>query len=110
MTFTDASANSPTSWLWTFGDGSAVNATARNPVHTYSAPGNYTVSLNATNAVGSNVLTRTRYIIVNAAAVPVANFTGTPVSGTAPLTVTFRGCLNKLADILALDVRGRICG
>ena len=90
MTFADASTNSPTSWLWTFGDGSAVNATARNPVHTYSAPGNYTVSLNATNAAGSNVLTRTRYITVTAdGAAPVAVFTATPVTGTAPLTVTF---------------------
>ncbi len=89
--FTDTSANSPTSWLWTFGDGSSVNATARNPVHTYSAPGTYTVSLRATNAVGSDVMTRTGYIsVATTGAAPVAGFTATPVTGTAPLKVIFK--------------------
>jgi PKD repeat protein len=88
--FTDASTNTPTSWTWSFGDGSSVNATARNPVHTYSVAGNYTVTLNATNAAGSNISSRTSYIRVTAAAAaPVAAFTGTPVSGTAPLKVIF---------------------
>ena len=90
VTFTDASTNSPTSWSWSFGDGSSVNATAKNPIHTYSAAGNYTVALTATNAAGSNTFTRTNYITVAAAPIkPVASFTGTPVSGTAPLKVTF---------------------
>lgn len=34
------------SWQWNFGDGSA-NSTAQNPVHTYAAYGNYTVTLTA---------------------------------------------------------------
>ena len=91
VTFTDLSANVPTVWSWTFGDGSSVNATAQNPVHTYLAPGTYTVSLTASNAGGSNTSTRTNYIVVSAAPVtpPAANFTGTPTSGTAPLAVTF---------------------
>jgi PKD repeat protein len=87
--FTDASTNTPTSWTWSFGDGSSVNATARNPVHTYSRVGTYTVALTATNAVGSNTITRTGYVTVTAAKVPVASFTGTPVSGTSPLKVIF---------------------
>lgn len=32
-----------THWLWEFGDG--ATSTAQNPVHTYAAPGNYTVRL-----------------------------------------------------------------
>ena len=51
VTFTDNSTNSPTSWNWSFGDG-ATSGT-RNPVHTYTTAGTYTVSLNATNAGGS---------------------------------------------------------
>jgi PKD repeat protein len=48
------------------------------------------VSLKATNAGGSNTLTRTGYITVSSTAVaPVAGFTGTPTSGSAPLTVAF---------------------
>ena len=38
VTFTDTSTNTPTSWTWSFGDGSSVNATAKNPIHTYTAP------------------------------------------------------------------------
>jgi PKD repeat protein len=67
VTFTDTSTNSPTFWNWSFGDGSFVNATVRNPIHTYTAAGNYTVVLNVTSAGGFGTLTRQRYInITNA--------------------------------------------
>ena len=35
VTFTDLSTNSPTSWLWDFGDG--TTATTQNPVHVFEA-------------------------------------------------------------------------
>ena len=41
-----------------------MNATQRNPVHTYVTAGTYTVSLNATNAAGSNTKTVANYITV----------------------------------------------
>jgi PGF-pre-PGF domain-containing protein len=87
VAFTDTSDNSPTSWNWDFGDGSPENATDENPVHTYAGAGTYTVSLTATNATGSDTITRTAYISV--VIPPVASFSGTPTSGTAPLSVTF---------------------
>jgi PKD repeat protein len=59
--FTDESTGA-TSWSWTFGDGG--NSAAQNPSHTYTDPGVYTVSLTATNAVGSDVETKTDYITV----------------------------------------------
>ena len=86
VNFTDASTNSPTSWAWTFGDGGT--STAQNPSHTYASAGTYTVALTATNAGGSNTLTKTTYITVTAPP-PVASFTGTPTSGVAPLAVAF---------------------
>jgi PKD repeat protein len=64
VTFTDSSTGSPTSWIWDFGDVSSVNATQRNPVHTYVSNGTYTVSLTATNSAGSNTFTRSNYITV----------------------------------------------
>jgi len=67
VTFTDRSTGTPTSWSWSFGDGSTVNATVKNPVHTYASNGTYTVSLTATNAAGSNIRTVANYITVNAA-------------------------------------------
>jgi len=67
VTFTDASTNAPATWLWSFGDGTVKNATVQNPVHTYTAPGLYNVTLTANNMAGSNTTTRTRYINVPAA-------------------------------------------
>ncbi|MFA5414772.1 MAG: PKD domain-containing protein, partial [Methanoregula sp.] len=63
--FTDNSTNSPISWLWSFGDGDSTNATVQSPVHQYASAGTYSVTLNATNAGGSGILTRTNYITVN---------------------------------------------
>lgn len=67
--FTDQSSNGPTSWLWTFGDG--TTSTQQSPNHCYTTPGTYSVTLTATNTVGSNVATRTDYIVYNNQ-VPVA--------------------------------------
>jgi len=86
--FMDNSTNTPTIWNWSFGDGSSVNTTVQHPIHTYASAGTFTVSLNATNAGGSNTTTRTNYITV-IVPVPVANFSATPRTGYAPLTVTF---------------------
>ena len=64
VTFTDLSTNGPTSWNWTFGDGNITNTTLQNPIHTYLTGGNYTVSLNVTNASGFGTMTRIGYINV----------------------------------------------
>jgi YVTN family beta-propeller protein len=88
VTFTDKSTNSPISWKWNFGDG--TSSTARNPTHKYSAEGKYTVTLTATNSAGSNTVTKSNYITVTATSqAPVADFWGSPLSGKAPLKVTF---------------------
>ena len=72
VTFYDNSSNSPTSWLWDFGDGNT--STAQNPTHTYAADGQYTVELTATNQYGSDTETVTNYITVNVSGgTPVAN-------------------------------------
>jgi len=87
--FTDQSTNTPTSWLWNFGD--LGTSTEQNPDHTYTAAGTYTVSLTATNAAGSNQTVKTDYLVVSGAAAvtPVASFTAGTTSGVAPLTVKF---------------------
>jgi hypothetical protein len=50
VAFNDTSTNTPTSWLWDFGDG--ASSATENPVHTYAAPGTYLVILNACNSAG----------------------------------------------------------
>lgn len=62
VTFTDSSTNVPTSWAWDFGDGGT--STDQNPTHVYQKAGTYTVSLTATNAIGSDTETKVGYITV----------------------------------------------
>jgi len=63
--FTDLSTNSPTSWIWDFGDGGS--STNQNPWHEYTTQGVYTVSLTVSNATGSDTETKTDYITVRLA-------------------------------------------
>lgn len=60
--FTDESTNTPTSWLWGFGD--AWFSAEQNPLHTYAEHGVYTVSLKATNAGGESTEIKVGYITV----------------------------------------------
>ena len=62
VSFTDNSTGNPSSWKWTFGDG--TNSTEQNPVHTYTNPGKYTVKLTVRNEEGSNAHSRSKYITV----------------------------------------------
>jgi PKD repeat protein len=61
--FIDRSTNIPTSWKWDFGDGNT--STVKNPTHTYSASGNYDVSLKVSNAHGSDSTIKTGYVVVD---------------------------------------------
>ncbi len=86
VTFTDTSTGAITSYLWDFGDG--ITSTVQNPAHFYTSAGLYSVSLTVSGPVGSDTLTRTNYITVTPQP-PTPDFTGTPRTGNAPLTVTF---------------------
>lgn len=66
VTFNDLSENIPTSWSWTFDGGTPATSTEQNPTVTYSEPGEYTVTLVASNAFGSDTETKTEYISVAA--------------------------------------------
>jgi PKD repeat protein len=87
VAFTDTSTGKPTSWKWSFGDG--TSSTIKSPVHKYSKTGKYTVSLTVTSATGSDTITKPNYIVVNALRPPIATFSASPTSGKAPLTVRF---------------------
>jgi subtilisin family serine protease len=93
VTFTDLSTNGPTAWNWTFGDGNAVNATVQDPVHTYLTPGNYAVSLTATNKAGSSTTMKTNYISVTVGPPTVTAISPTSgtTSGGTPVTITGTG-------------------
>ena len=83
--FTDESSNSPTSWLWEFGDGGT--SSLQHPEHTYTSPGVYTVRLTVTNLYDEDTHVEYRYIHVTDGF--TVDFAATPLNGTAPLMVTF---------------------
>ncbi len=67
VNFTDLSTNVPTSWNWafspstmTFEGGTGPNS--QNPQVSFDAPGNYTVTLTATNTYGSDSEIKSNYI------------------------------------------------
>jgi len=62
VAFTDASSGAPTSWAWTFGDGGT--SAEQHPSHVYTVAGTYSVTLQGTNASGSDTITKTNYITV----------------------------------------------
>ncbi|MCG3212506.1 MAG: hypothetical protein FOGNACKC_06176 [Anaerolineae bacterium] len=74
-----------TGFAWDFGDG--TTSSAANPTHTYLIPGVYTVTLSAGDGVLTNTLAKPGYITVTQPV--IADFFAAPLSGAAPLTVTF---------------------
>jgi len=83
--FTDSSKGNPTSWRWDLGNG--TTSFLQNPSATYFNPGSYTIKLVIKNAQGSDSLTKTKYIIVNA--LPTVQFTSNITTGCYPLNVQF---------------------
>jgi PKD repeat protein len=112
VTFTDTSTNVPTSWKWSFGDSDPTNSTVQNPIHKYSNAGTYTVSLNATNAAGSNITTKTNYITVT---IPPATISATVKIVPNPLNIGVKGyfiafvTLPKTYNAADVDAKSVIC-
>ncbi|BDS09919.1 PKD domain-containing protein [Aureispira anguillae] len=60
--FQDLSSNTPTNWLWQFGDGGL--SSQQHPTYTYANSGVYTVTLYTSNAQGGDTIVKTAYITV----------------------------------------------
>jgi PKD repeat protein len=88
--FTDESTGA-TSYQWQFGDG--ATSTEQNPVHTYTTPGSYTVTLVASSADYGSVYTqKPGYITVTNP--PTVGFSANVTAGLAPLAVQFNESVN----------------
>ena len=85
VTFTDLSANSPTNWVWEFGDGSV--GTSAKPDHIYQKTGVYDVTLTASNPAVTNSRTKNQYITV--LNIPRSDFVADKTRGGAPMSVQF---------------------
>ena len=107
--FSDESANYPSEWLWDFGDGKT--STNQHPVHTYWVPGNYTVSLAATNSEGSHAITKEAYIQVEASA--SLSSAGSnhlhiyPNPSTGVIYIDYNATQNSELRVKVLDIAGK---
>ncbi|WP_304021979.1 PKD domain-containing protein [Methanospirillum hungatei] len=88
VAFTDKSTGDVENLTWFFGDGLTSNE--KNPEHTYTKPGIYTVRLNADGPGVNDSVEKTDLIsVLGSALSPELIITAKPAKGTAPLTVTF---------------------
>ncbi len=89
---TNISASNVTAFNWNFGDGTSPATTINSAAHIYSKPGNYSVQLAITDALGcSDTVNKINYIRVNG---PTAKFSSS-VPGT---------CLNNTVSFTDLSV------
>jgi hypothetical protein len=81
--FTDLSTGLPTSWAWSISPASGwayaagTNASSQNPQVIFNTVGQYTVTLTATNAQGSDSEIKNNYIVVAAATGPCTGSSAT---------------------------------
>ncbi|MDY0267142.1 MAG: PKD domain-containing protein [Methanimicrococcus sp.] len=85
VSFTDKSLGENLTYSWDFGNGKT--SSEKNPKHTYTESGIYTVKLTVKNAYGTHTATKDKYISVGVA--PRANFQADVLSGVAPHPVQF---------------------
>lgn len=64
IAFQDSSTGLTTSWTWTFEGGQPATSTEQNPTVTYSHPGKYKVTLEASNDQKTSTLVKEEYIMV----------------------------------------------
>jgi PKD repeat protein len=91
--FTDQSTDpdgTVTGWSWTFGDGGL--STVRNPSHTYTSAGTYTIKLTATDNIGSAVQ-KTGSVTVS-------------TSGGSSIVLTVTGSTDATTQYMALKWTG----
>jgi PKD repeat protein len=85
VTFRDTSGGNPTSWLWTFPD-DGTTSTLQDPLdHTFTSPGTYVVTMQATNSLG----TSTESMGITVVAPTTVDFNYTLSSPNAPSIATF---------------------
>jgi PKD repeat protein len=91
VTFSDRSTGVPTSWAWTFQDGTPAGSAAQNPQVTFSSAGPKAVSLTATNGTGPNSTSHS--VVVLPPAPQIGGITVSPASPSVcqPVTLTATG-------------------
>jgi PKD repeat protein/C1A family cysteine protease len=87
VSFSDQSAGSVTSWSWDLNGDGQEDSDDSNPEFEYTGMGSYSVGLIVSDGEMRDTLTKTDYVVVYEEL--MADFTGTPNEGYAPLMVSF---------------------
>lgn len=95
-----------TAYLWNFGDG--TTSTEENPVHTYTVPGEYTVSLTVTNECGSFTFNQKINTMVGSKDIDfVQSLILYPNPNAGRMTIEIHSLASRHLDIKLADVLGR---
>jgi len=101
VNFTNLSTGVITANLWNFGDGQT--STEKNPSHTYQAVGTYTVSIAVGSPGGTDLESKSAYIVVSSSAGPMVTITSPQDnSGVSEQYITVSGILG--GDIESVEV------
>jgi PKD repeat protein len=106
VTFSDTLPADTTGRHWDFGDGST--STDKNPVHTYTTPGSFTVTLNATGPGWAATLVKENYIGVSVIPDPTLRWkyqTGITSIGTPPVLYNGVAYIDGGTTLFAVDMR-----
>ncbi len=98
VTFTNTSTGGVT-YNWDFGDGNT--STQRNPVHTYTTNGSFTVTLTVTNANGcTTTLVMPDFVRILA---PRAQINNLPIATCAPVIHTFSSTVTSVDPVISYE-------
>jgi gliding motility-associated-like protein len=94
VTFSNNATGAAT-FHWNFGDGTI--SALQNPLHNYTTPGIYTVTLSVKNGTGTcaDSLVKNSFIVISR---PLVNFTTVPDSGCVPMAVSFASTSTSSVD------------
>lgn len=97
-----------TKWRWFFGDGNTSEE--QNPIHQYTVPGNYTISLAASDETCTVIRSRTLAVDVNTATIP-GSFDSIklfPNPNTGDFQFDWENPVYGDSEIQMYDLRGKI--
>ncbi len=98
VTFTNTSIGG-VAYIWNFGYGNT--STQRNPVHTYTTSGSFTVTLTVTNANGCvTTLVMPDFVRIIA---PRAVINNLPIAACAPITHTFSANITSVDPVVSYE-------
>ncbi|MCQ8894565.1 MAG: PQQ-binding-like beta-propeller repeat protein, partial [Methanolinea sp.] len=106
ITFTDTLPADTTGRNWDFGDGQT--GTGQNPVHTYTAPGSFTVTLNATGPGWAATLEKKNYISMDVIPAPTVRWKvreGITSIGSPPVIDSGTAYVDGGTTLFAIDTR-----